>query len=462
MSTESATASRGELVIHDPRDGTPVGRVAVTGPERAREATARAQEAWGDWRRRPVQERGHALHRAADAIAGHRDELAELEQRETGRRHADALGGIDAAAETLRQIAELAPTHRGKSLRGSVDALDLTRAEPYGVAAILTPWNDPVAVTAGLVGAALATGNTVVSKPSERCPHLGQRLGELLGACFPAGVMQTVIGDGGLGEALIAAPDVRLVAHVGSTAAGERIARAVALTGAHLLRENGGNDALIVDADVDPGWAAAEAARGAFTNTGQLCTAVERIFVHRDLGAEFLAALVEEAARLNRTNALAPLVDDRMREAVHALVADSRDRGANVLVGGEPGEGPGCFYPATVLADCDTTMPLFQEEIFGPVAPVMVVDDFSTALALAAADDYGLQATVLTRNLEHAMRAVDALPVGTVKINDVFGGAPGGSAEPRGRSGSGFGYGPELLDEMTTVKVVHLGPGVGR
>jgi succinate-semialdehyde dehydrogenase/glutarate-semialdehyde dehydrogenase len=130
--------------------------------------------------------------------------------------------------------------------------------------------------------------------------------------------------------------------------------------------------------------------------------------------------------------------------------------GARVLVGGEVPEGPGSFYPATVIADCADGMPLMTEETFGPVAPVSVVDSFDEGLRRAGADRYGLAATVLTGSMENAYRAVDALAVGTVKVNAVFGGAPGGAAQPRRASGSGFGYGPELLDEMTTVKVVHL------
>jgi acyl-CoA reductase-like NAD-dependent aldehyde dehydrogenase len=139
-------------------------------------------------------------------------------------------------------------------------------------------------------------------------------------------------------------------------------------------------------------------------------------------------------------------------------VTEAIGAGAGALAGGEVPGGPGAFYPPTVLLGCQPDMQIMQEETFGPVAPVRVVPDFEAALSEAANDRYGLAATVLTSDMAHAQAAWRALPVGTVKVNEVFGGAAGGAAQPRRRSGTGFGYGPELLDEMTTVKVVHIAP----
>ncbi|WP_336646107.1 aldehyde dehydrogenase family protein [Microbacterium sp. USHLN186] len=446
-----------EITITDPRDGSLVGTLVAAEPEEVRAAVRTAVDTAPTWARTPAGERGAALRHAAALLEQRAEELADIEQRETGRRREQSLGGVHAAVGTLREQAELAALHRGRSLLGAADAMDVMRPEPRGVAAVVTPWNDPVAVSAGLIGAALATGNTVVHKPSERCPHLGALLGEVLQSALPPGVLSTVTGGAEVGEVLVSCPDVAVVAHVGSTLAGERIARAVALTGAHLIRENGGNDALIVDDDVDAEWAAAQAARGAFTNSGQICTAVERIFAHRGIVDAFLAALVREAESLHSgESALAPLVDERMRAHVHAHVTDAVAQGARLLTGGQVPEGAGSHYPATVLADCAPGMRVLHEETFGPVAAVVAVDDFEHALELARRDEHGLAATVLTADTAHALRAAEVLPVGTVKINAVFGGAPGGAAQPRGRSGAGYGYGPELLDEMTHTKVIHF------
>lgn len=318
---------------------------------------------------------------------------------------------------------------------------------------MLTPWNDPVAVAAGLLGAALVTGNAVVHKPSERCPRTGRRFAELVAAAVPDGVVEIVDGDGRVGAQLAADDRVDVVAHVGSSATGRAIAQACAAHGAKVLLENGGNDALIVDAGVSPRWAAEQAAQGAFANAGQICVAVERIYVVASQADAFVDALVAEARRWDER--IGPLVDERHRVLVHGHVADAVRRGARVLVGGEPRPGPGTFYPPTVFTGCTPDMLLFAEETFGPIAPVRVVPDFATALTEAADDRYGLAATVLTADMAHAQEAWHTLPVGTVKINAVFGGAPGGSAEPRRASGSGIGYGPELLGEMTAMKVVH-------
>jgi acyl-CoA reductase-like NAD-dependent aldehyde dehydrogenase len=256
--------------------------------------------------------------------------------------------------------------------------------------------------------------------------------------------------------AALSEAEVDVIAHVGSSASGARIARAGALTGAHVLRENGGNDPLLVDRDVDPVWAAEQAAIGAFSNSGQICTSVERIYVHKDIAAEFSKALEAEAAIRNTNGTVAPLVDLRMRDAVHTHVADALAQGARAVEGGALPDGPGSFYPATVLLDCTEGMQVMTEETFGPVAPVQVVDTFDDGLRLACSGRYGLAATVLSSNIVHIQQAVAALPVGTVKVNAVFGGAPGGAAQPRSESGAGFGYGPELLDEFTQVKVVHI------
>jgi succinate-semialdehyde dehydrogenase/glutarate-semialdehyde dehydrogenase len=219
-----------------------------------------------------------------------------------------------------------------------------------------------------------------------------------------------------------------------------------------------------VDDDVDPEWAAEQAATGAFANAGQICTSVERIYVVESVAQPFVDALVRRAERLvtgpgtDPSTQLGPLVDHRMRDAVHAQVDEAVDAGALLLTGGRLPDGPGAFYPATVLDGCTDDMTVMCEETFGPVAPVRRVASFDEGLEAAADGRYGLAAVVLTASMDHAQGAWRELPVGTVKVNAVFGGAPGGAAEPRGASGTGFGYGPELLDEMTTTKVVHVSP----
>lgn len=457
----------GEFVVPNPADGTGVSVVPVASDIEVAKAVGAARGSAADWAATSPADRAQALRRAADAVEVVAEELAQATTAEMGKPLADARGGVAAGIGTLRQYAELGPVRGGRTLLGGWHAVDAMVPQPRGVVAVITPWNDPVAVACGLLGAALVTGNVVVFKPSERSPATGWLLARALADELPSGVLSLVTGDARVGAALAGQP-VDMVAHVGSSSTGRSIAAVGARTGAKVLLENGGSDPLIVDAGVDPVWAAGQAALGAFANAGQICVSVERIYVHRQVAGEFVAALVDLARAMrvgpgqDPETEIGPLVDRRHRDHVHAQVTAAVAEGARVRTGGAVPDGPGAFYPPTVVTDCTDQMALVREETFGPVAPVLVVDSFDEALERAACSPYGLAATVLTGSMSHAQRAWRELPVGTVKVNAVFGGAPGGAAQPRRASGQGFGYGPELLDEFTTTKVVHLSaPGGG-
>ena len=465
-SANVAISSR--IVSIDPATGAENGAVNSATAEDVAAAVAAARAALPAWRATSPGARGAALRAAAADLRADLEEIADLHTRDTGRLLADARGAVEVAASLLEEAATVVPLDAGRSLGGDPRALDVVRREPRGVVAVITPWNDPVPAAAGLLGAALATGNTVVHKPSERSPLVGAALAEVLRRHLPDGVLTLVQGDGAVGEHLVGNPGVDVVAHVGSTRAGRRIAEVAGPRAAKLLLENGGKDALVVDAGVDPVWAAQQAALGAFVNAGQLCVAVERVVVHADVAEDFVAALVEEAARwrpglpADGGTRLGPLVDSRAVDAVLTHVRAAVDAGARVLTGGgRPADealADGCYLEPTVLVDVTTDMAVWTEETFGPVVPVMVAASFDEALALADEGSYGLAATVLTPSIEHALRAADTLEVGTVKVNAVFGGAPGGSADPRRGSGRGRGYGPDLVGELTVLKAVHIEP----
>lgn len=450
------------LDVRDPATGETVGRIPLGGSAEAERLVAAAREAAPGWARTHPAERAAALRRLADRLEDAAGELAMLQTREMGKPLGDSRGGVAAGIGAIRQYAELGPLHRGRSLAGAWDATDLMVHEPHGVAAVIVPWNDPVAIACQMAAAALVTGNAVILKPSERAPLAAARVAELAG--LPDGVFLCAHGDAAMGRALVAHPGVDLVVHIGSVAAGREIASVCAGRGAHAVLELGGKDALVVDADVDPEWAAAQAASGAFANSGQICTSVERIYVHRDIADRFLAALVREAGSRSVGDprdpavGVGPMVDGRQRDVVRAHVEDAVACGAEVLAGGTAPDGPGAFFPPTVVRVPDDRSLLMREETFGPVAAVRVVDDFAEGLRLADAGDYGLAATVLTASQANAQRAWRELQVGTVKINAVWGGAPGGAAHPRRASGAGAGYGPDLLDEVTRLKVVHVAP----
>ncbi len=444
------------LEATDPRTGEVLGTVPVCGADEVGAALRGAVAAAPAWARTSPGERSGMLKAAARALRLRADEVAALQARESGKALGDSLGGVEAGLGTLEQYAELGPLHRGRALQGGWDSTDVMRFEPRGVVVVLTPWNDPVAIALQGLAAALVTGNTVVYKPTERAPLCGALVAGVLAEHLPAGVLQVLHGDGRTGALLVQSPLVDAVYHVGSSVTGRSIARACAETGAHAVLEGGGKDACVVDAGVDPAWAAAQVALGAFANAGQICVSVERVYVHADVAEPFLDALVEQARA--READPQPLIDDRQRDVVDRHVREAVEAGATLLTGGEVPVGTGSFYPATVLTGCTDEMTVMREETFGPVAAVRVVASFDEGLAAAATSSYGLAATVLTPDLEHAQRAARELPVGTVKVNAVFGGAPGGAATPGRGSGQGLGYGPELLDELTRVKVVHWEP----
>jgi succinate-semialdehyde dehydrogenase/glutarate-semialdehyde dehydrogenase len=435
--------------VLDPATGAPIGTIPAGSPEAADAAVRAARAAQPRWTRTPAAERAAALKEGARRLREHAEDLAALVTREGGKTPGDALGGVEAGIGAIEQYAELGPLHRGRSLQGGWDAADLMLHEPRGVVALLVPWNDPIAIACGQIAAALVTGNTVVYKPSEKTPLSGERLVDLLGL---GDVLQLLLGDARAGRPLAAHRDVDLVIHTGSVQTGREVAEACLDRLGKALLELGGKDAMIVDAGVDPEWAAEQAAIGAFANAGQICTSVERIYVHRDVAEPFVAAL----ARRAEATEIGPLIDLEQRDWVHNHVEDALHNGAELRAGGRVPDGPGCFYPPTVLVGPPADAPVLEQETFGPVAAVRVVGSFGEALAEANRGEYGLAAVVLTPSHANAQRAWRELEVGTVKVNAVFGGAPGGAAEPRRRSGRGFGYGPELLDEVTHTKVVHL------
>ena len=456
--TERAPAH--SLDVRDPATGELIGRIPAGSPEAADAAVRAARAARRGWARTAPADRAAALKAGARRLRDHAEELAALQTREGGRPLAESLAAVEAGIAAIEQYAELGQTHRGRVLQGAWDAADLMINEPRGVVALLVPWNDPVAIACGQIAAALVTGNTVVYKPSEKTPITGARIVELLG--MPPDVICLLHGDARAGRPLAAHPGVDLVIHTGSVQTGREVSDACLDRLGKAVLQLGGKDAMIVDAGVDPEWAAGEAALGAFANAGQLCASVERIYVHRDVAEPFIAALTRRAEALrvgpgaDPDTEMGPLIDADQVDWVHNHVEDAVHNGAELRAGGHVPDGPGCFYPPTVLVCPAADAPVLTQETFGPVAAVRIVGSFAHALEEADRGEYGHAAVVLTPSQANAQRAWRELDVGTVKVNAVFGGAPAGAAEPRRRSGHGFGYGPELLDEVTHTKLVHL------
>lgn len=425
-------------------------------------AVASARAAQPGWAALSPTDRRNALRRVARAMHEHVDEVARLLTRENGKPLAQARGEVLASIDLLDSFAELGVHLRSGNQGAMAGDLVFQHRQPRGVAACIVPWNYPVMTGLGNVMPNLVVGNTVVWKPSEKTPLSSRLLVERCFASLPPGVLNLVLGDGpNAGQALVEHPCVDVVAFIGSERTGRRIGETCGRMLKKVVLELGGKDPLIVDETVDVRAAARLAAEATYTNAGQICTSTERLYVHRSVIDPFIAALVEESTALRLGDGLeagtqmGPLVDHLQLGKVEAQVSEAIRAGAQVHCGGERLARRGFFFPPTVLTGIRRNTLLMQEETFGPVAPVMPFDDFDEAIALANDSTYGLAAIVCTTSSPRAIKAVQALQAGMVKINTMRGRAPGSTSEPFKASGIGHGYGVEMLHELTIQKSVH-------
>ena len=429
----AAVASTDKLVSMDPHDGSIVGELRVSSADDVRAAVARARAVQPAWASAGFEARAAALMSAGPLIERAAEELASLAHREMGKPMKDALGEAQGIAKAIERHVEMARRAIEPVTMREDDQETTLRHDPLGVVAVITPWNFPLWMPASLLYPALLTGNTVVHKPSEKTPLLGQLLNAVLASALPDGVLMPLVGGGDVG-ALLVESDVEMVAFVGSQDVGRRIMAACAPGLKRLVLELGGKDPMIVLDDADIEKAAQFAARGAFSNAGQVCCSVERILVAREIEAPFLARLVELAT----ATSIGPMVDDAQRQKVVALVDDARRRGAKVLCGGEATSGQGSHYPPTILAGVTDDMDVAHREIFGPVATVRAVDSAEEALAVANGVPYGLGATVWTGDAARGEAVASRIQSGMIGINRGIRGV--GDSPWVGARQSGFGY----------------------
>ncbi len=426
-------ASSGEtLDIIDPSHGRVIARAALGGAAEIDAAVRAARQAFdhGPWSRMPPKARARLLWRLAELIDAHADELAQLETLNTGKPLTVAREfDVAQAAECLRYnagwVTKLNGETRPLSLPGEWHAYSLR--EPVGVAGLIVPWNVPLMMAVAKLAPALAAGCTAVLKPAELTPLTAVRLGELaLEAGLPPGVVNIVTGLGHVaGQALVDHPDVDKISFTGSTAVGKRI---LAAAGGNLKRvslELGGKSPVFVFPDADLERAIPAVARGIFANSGQVCAAGSRLFVHRTVAERVLRGVAEFAERLrvgpgsDPQTEMGPVISAQQRERVLGYIDSGRVQGATVLAGGGAAPGAGFFVQPTVLVDTHADMTAVREEIFGPVlcAQVFGDDDLDTLAARGNDTVYGLSASLWTRDIGRAHKLARRIRSGVVRIN---------------------------------------------
>jgi len=461
----------------NPATGDVLRELECASESEVRAGVARARSAQPAWAEVGVRNRIAVLREFQHKVQAKKQEIAEAITREAGKPVTEALTTevlvvldaarflIDNAYRLLRD--EMVPHG---NLATKLKKGRLVR-EPYGVVGIISPWNYPFSIPATETLAALVAGNAVVLKPSEFTSLVALELESLLHAAgVPRDVFQVVVGDGPTGAALIHS-DINKIVFTGSVATGKRIAAVAAERLLPVLLELGGKDPMLVLEAADVDVASSAAVWGAFVNAGQTCLSVERCYVHRSLYEEFLRACTEKTKKLrvghgfDRESDVGPMIHERQLRIVEAHVQDAVARGARVLAGGSRLRKLGKnFYEPTLLADVTHEMKIMREETFGPVLPVMAFDSDEEAVRLANDSEYGLAASVWTRDRARGECVARRIQAGTVMVSDVVS-CFGISEAPHGgvkSSGVGRAHGRFGLEEMVRLKYLDsdLMPGM--
>ena len=466
MATDLQIATR-KVVSTNPATGELLRELDCASDVEVQAAVSRARATQPSWAALSIGDRVRVLRKFQRLLHEHKSEIAKLITQEAGKPYVEALLTevlvvLDAARFLIENAAaflrEQPVPHGSLAMKAKTGRI---LREPHGVIAIVSPWNYPLSIPAVDALAALVTGNAVVLKPSEFTSLIALKLESLLhSAGVPKAIFQVVIGDGATGAALLNSEIDKLI-FTGSVPTGKRIAQAAAPRVLPVVLELGGKDPMLVLEDAEVDVASSAAVWGAFVNAGQACLSVERCYVHRSLYEQFLDACVAKTGRLHVGNGMdpqtdvGPMIHERQLRIVNAQVEEAKAQGARVLAGGSPLPelGPH-FYAPTVLAEVTHDMRIMREETFGPVLSVAPFTSDEEAIRLANDSEFGLAASIWTRNSKRGEAIAHQINAGTVMVNDVIT-CFGISEAPHGgvkSSGIGRGHGRFGLEEMVRVK----------
>ncbi|MFJ5263335.1 aldehyde dehydrogenase family protein [Streptomyces sp. NPDC088387] len=459
-----AMAGATEYDVLDPADETVAGRAPVCSPEQLDQAVAAARAAFPGWSGTPFEERRKLVLAVADAVEAQLEPLKRLLTREQGKSLDDAAGEILGFGYWLRGTAALSLPETVNEDSG--ERLSVTRRIPLGVVGAIVPWNYPLGNAGFKIAPALLAGNTMVWKPSPFTPLVTLRVGEILRDVLPPGVLNVVSGDAALGPRMTGHPGIDMISYTGSTRTGRQVMAGAAPTLTRVTLELGGNDPAIVLPDVDVPAVAEKLFWGAFANSGQVCLAIKRLYIHRDVYEPLKRALAACAATVRSGPGtepgvrLGPVQNRPQYDRVLDLLHDSRASGHTFAAGGLPQprdqERPGYFVPVTLVDNPPEDSRIVQEEQFGPVLPLLRFDDVEDAVTRANAGEYGLGASVWSADPEAALAVGRRLEAGTVWINEVQHLTPDVTFAGHKQSGLGSEGGPEGLLEFTTPRTITL------
>jgi succinate-semialdehyde dehydrogenase / glutarate-semialdehyde dehydrogenase len=460
--------SGGTWDVINPATEDVVRTVPFGGRDDCRRAIDAADRAFPSWSRRTPYERGAILQRAAAAMRGVADEVAQTIVLECGKPLVQARNEWLVAADLFDWFAEEGKRAYGRTIpsRSAAKRMTVLR-QPLGVVGVITAWNFPAYNPARAWAAALAAGCTVVGRPSEFTPLTAMAMTSMLAdAGVPAGVFNLINGEPEpMGQEMLDHPACRKISFTGSVRVGKILMDGASRTVTRLSLELGGNAPVIVMPDVDLDQVTAGAITTKFRNNGQVCVSPQRFLVHRTVAEPFAdnvagrAKTLRVGSGLDKDVQVGPLINARQRDRVASLVRGAASAGVAVLTGGGRPEhlDRGYFFAPTVLADVAPTLPIFEEEIFGPVMPIVAFDELDEAIALANRTQYGLAAYVWTNDLRAAIKASESLHFGMVGVNEW---APHATEAPFGgwkQSGIGHESGAEGLAEYLETKLVAVG-----